>query len=66
MAKSRAQGWAATSSKYPLALPALTVDAEEAGMHADGFCCVGGRNHCLGCSQQHWPFSNVFPRGGAG
>lgn len=35
------KGWAATSSKYPLALPALSVGAEEAAVHAHCFCCVG-------------------------
>lgn len=27
---------------------------------------VSGRNHCLGCSQRCWPFSNDFPGEGAG
>lgn len=31
------KGWAAASSKYPLALPALTVGAEGATVHADCF-----------------------------
>lgn len=58
--------WTATSSKYPWALPALTVDAEGAAVHADCFCCLGGGMAALAAPNSSGLPQMIFPREGAG